>query len=636
VDDFSICVGQDYIQTLLPLIACGISLLALVTEIIRGCADRGKGGYIELNGRKGHAKSWTNEAINGQGRDGQADVTDQELDSGVLVAKIDKPRGEVVILVVELVALLGQVGVHIAVLLTRARGLQGATVAHAGVIVWGYIATLGFLRLLGTFRIPGMILGVWYHTASLYSLLWVSTVIDFRSTLIHSESQLFITLNSTNFALSTFLTLIALTTRRGNKAVILIHDQKLKPSPESTASLLSLSTFSWCDALVTLGYKRTIEMVDVYDLMPDAKARVLISQFRQVAKTSRLAWRLMRFFKWDLSFQFCWTVLEATVQFLPTLLLKAILEYVEDKERDRPSTPTSVAWLFVILLVVLGFTQGVSGGFTLWRGRQICIKLRALLVSEVYAKTLRRRTVIDEEEKTKDGEDKKEETKSKSPFGKFQAYIFNKEEKPVEKKATHVSSGTIINLMSVDSFKVSEICAYLHFLVPMVPLELGIAITLLYKVLGWSSIASVIVMILLIPINAWFSSQFVKAQKRILASTDARIHTTNEVLNNVRVVKFFAWEQKYIHTVSEKRDTELAALRYRFIVYGLACFAWAVTPLLITGISFFLYTVVEDKPLLPSIAFTALALFGLLRYPLDRLTDMSNYNTVLSRRSLLY
>jgi ABC-type multidrug transport system fused ATPase/permease subunit len=71
--------------------------------------------------------------------------------------------------------------------------------------------------------------------------------------------------------------------------------------------------------------------------------------------------------------------------------------------------------------------------------------------------------------------------------------------------------------------------------------------------------------------------------------------------------------------VNERREVELKSLRNRFFVLTMATGTWLAVPLIITAISFFFYTVVERKPLLPSTAFTALTLIGLLRIPLDRI-----------------
>jgi hypothetical protein len=105
------------------------------------------------------------------------------------------------------------------------------------------------------------------------------------------------------------------------------------------------------------------------------------------------------------------------------------------------------------------------------------------------------------------------------------------------KSGTQVNTGTIINLMSVDAFQVGSLSSYLHFLFPSVPVQLAMSIVLLYQVLGWSAIASFVVMVLLIPVNMGFARLFTNAYKNIMKCTDARIHTANEVLQNVKIIK---------------------------------------------------------------------------------------------------
>ena len=182
--------------------------------------------------------------------------------------------------------------------------------------------------------------------------------------------------------------------------------------------------------------------------------------------------------------------------------------------------------------------------------------------------------------------------------------------------------GTIINLMSVDSFKIAEVTAYLHFLCAAAPTQLVVAIVLLWQVMGYSAIPGIIVMIFLLPVNYGLARGFTVTSKRILAATDKRINVTNEVLQNIRIIKYFAWEQRFGRIIEEKRQAELKALRSRFMVWALAVAIWNSVPVLITFFSFLVYTLIEKKPLVPSVAFTAISLFMLLRVPLDQFGDM--------------
>jgi len=55
-----------------------------------------------------------------------------------------------------------------------------------------------------------------------------------------------------------------------------------------------------------------------------------------------------------------------------------------------------------------------------------------------------------------------------------------------------------------------------------------------------------------------------------MATTDKRIHATNEVLQNIRIIKFFAWEERFAQVISESRTAELRALRDRYILWAVS------------------------------------------------------------------
>ena len=550
--------------------------------------------------------------------------------------EVNKPRGHVWLVVIEVLAVAVELGINLAALLTQAWGHKGTLAAIGGVTTWAYIFVLVSIRLLATARKPSRLPNIWYHSASLYIVQWILIALLFRSQVIHPRSHKAQGLMIADFITTTLLATIAITSRKGNRVVVLEYEDDLEPSHEPLANLFSIATFSWVDSIVWQGYRKTFELSDVWNLAAKDKAAAVTADFRQFTKTTKLAWHLLKYFKRDLLIQAAWAMVSGLFTFAPTLLLKAFLEYVE----DPAGTPVNAAWFYMILLAVSSCIKAITDGQALWLGRRICIRLRAVIVGEIYAKALRRKaaagtdTVLGEEKKKKP--ESEEDPNGNNPKGhSFQvphAGGKNKEGMKNKKQAgtnaspdstdTQVNIGTIINLMAVDSFKVSEISAYLHFLWGSTPVQLVLCIVLLYRILGWSALASVVMMVLVMPLNIFIARQFTKVQKKVMAATDVRIHTTNEILQNIRIIKYFAWEQRFGQIVGEKRAVELRALRNKYILYTLAATVWFGVPLLITFFSFLLYTVIEKRPLIPSVAFTALSLFGILRYPLDQLADM--------------
>nr|WOF01072.1 ATP-dependent bile acid permease-like protein [Corynespora cassiicola] len=638
-DDFSRCFEQDYLQTLFPLIVCGASLVYLALQL--GQSAKSSKYYHAYTAIEDVQNVWSIRTR--PHHDDEDTDTEDDFDRNQHLAlhptisratmstiAVNRPRGELAVVVLEEMAVLAELGVHVAAFFTGAWGHKGQTAAIAGIAVWAYVATLASLRLLLStthrFSFPHL----WYHTAFIYGFQWLFTILIFRSALIHPRSDLAQNLTIADFALSSLLFTISLTSRKGNKAVELEYEGDIEPSKETVASVLSLATFAWVDIIVWKGYRKTYELADVWNLAPRDKAAAVIANYRQVKKTSALAFHLLKYFKRGLLIQAAWAAISGFLTFAPTLLLKAILEYVETPQ----FTPRNAAWFYVILLFVSGCLSALADGQALWIGRKICIRIRAVIIGEIYAKALKRRAaagvdrVLGGEKKKKDaGEDEDDPKNSKlkrmMTFGrKKKKAVEGPKDDAQKEEDSQVTTGTIINLMAVDAFKVSEISAYLHFLWANTPVQVVVAVVLLYQILGYSSIAGIGMMVILLPINLYVSKQFAKIQKLILAATDARIHSTNEVLSNIRIIKYFAWEQRFIGIVNEKRYTELKYLRRRYILWAVAATIWSGSPVFITFLSFLVYTNVENKDLIPSVAFTALSLFQILRIPLDQLADM--------------
>ena len=276
----------------------------------------------------------------------------------------DKPRSEVAVVVFEEVAVLCVLALQIVRLFVESHGTTSTGPKVAKILVWIYVSLLTAARLLLSLRKTRSFSCLWYHTAGLYGVLWTLYLPQFRSAVIHTDSLLKEVLTSAEFSLLCVLLIFALTARVGNNTELLLHEKGLEPSKELTASILSIATFSWVDPLLWKGYKRTLEIADVWDLIPEDKAGFILNDYRQMRKTTILAWHLLKYFKRQLIKQAIWASFSGVLSFAPTLLLKAILEYLEDSE----SISRTVAWLLVMLLFVSGCASALCDAFALWTG----------------------------------------------------------------------------------------------------------------------------------------------------------------------------------------------------------------------------------------------------------------------------
>ncbi|OAR00271.1 hypothetical protein LLEC1_03401 [Akanthomyces lecanii] len=540
----------------------------------------------------------------------------------------DHPHGQLLSNIVEILAVVAIIVLNILALVTGigSYGRRARLAATASLLVWLYTLALVSLRLfLGAskWRVPRL----WNHTATIYGITWVCSLIIFRSAIINPSSELAQAITIAEFALTTILWGMAFTTRKGNKTVMMEWENGLEPSREPLASLFSIVTFSWVDDIVWAGWTAPLELDTVWNLLPKDKAANVIASYRSFKQTGSLVLHLLKYFQGPLIGQCLLAALAGVFTFAPTMLLKYILEYVENPD----AAPRNVIWLFVILLPILDTIRSISDNISLWTGRKICIRMRAIIIGDVYAKALRRKAAAGPD-KTLGVSREDDDSASQGAVSTIKRALGLKKRKQADAKTQdkiaaaaadeQANLGTIINLMSVDSYKISETTAYLHFLVGAAPVQLAVSVFLLWQVMGLSAIPGIVVMIFLVPVNYLLANGFSVTSKNIMAATDKRIHVTNEVLQNIRIIKYFAWEKRFGTIIDEKRENELKAMRSRYILWSVAVAIWNSVPVLITFFSFVVFTLVEKRPLYPSVAFTAISLFMLLRIPLDMLGDM--------------
>jgi ABC-type multidrug transport system fused ATPase/permease subunit len=89
-----------------------------------------------------------------------------------------------------------------------------------------------------------------------------------------------------------------------------------------------------------------------------------------------------------------------------------------------------------------------------------------------------------------------------------------------------------------------------------VPLGLAISLTYLCVLLGWSALVGFFCMAVTFPLPTLLYMRYAKLQQGVMKRTDERIGVVGELLNSVRVVKYFGWERAMINRIDDKRDAE--------------------------------------------------------------------------------
>lgn len=476
-----------------------------------------------------------------------------------------------------------------------------------GLLLWIYVLCLVSIRLVyskSTNAPPG---GLWYHCTCIYSALFVAGVATFRSAIMnHTVSDGSKYYYIVNFILCTVLLYLTFTSRFGNSAPRLYITPGVTPSNEPVSSLFSLMTFSFVNRLIFQGYRQYLTLNDVWDLKEEDHAYYILNKFRRIKKRASLVAKLIRNFKIELSIAGVYALLISGTVFAPAVLVKAILDYVE----DPTIVPRNVAWLYVIAIFLITMVDSMLNGQALFIGRRICIRMRAIIIGEAYAKALRRKVAAGGS-----GEG------SKLGSGKAEVTIDENGEEVKAGPSGHANIGAIINLMAIDAFKVSEICGYLHYFVSGT-LQIILCIALLYFVLDWSAAVGALAMFAVFPLNYWFSRTFARYQNELMLVTDERVEKTNELLQSIRIIKYFGWEQRFANGVAAVRDKELKVLWKRYVLWSYGAAIWFGTPIVVTVASFASFTLIQGRTLTSPIAFTAMTLFNIMKVPMDQIADM--------------
>lgn len=190
--------------------------------------------------------------------------------------------------------------------------------------------------------------------------------------------------------------------------------------------------------------------------------------------------------------------------------------------------------------------------------------------------------------------------------------------------------------MSIDAQRVQDLIGYLHVTWSST-YQMGVILYLLYLTLGWATLAGLAVVILMIPLNAQLSLVVQNYEQKYMEHKDLRIKLMNELLNGIRVIKLYAWENTFVQKILNTRNNlELDMLKKIGYIAAVQNFTWYSTPFMVTLANFTVYTVFMKKTLTTDVLFEAIALFNLLQFPLAALPWVIRYVLIPDSRLHLF
>lgn len=266
-----------------------------------------------------------------------------------------------------------------------------------------------------------------------------------------------------------------------------------------------------------------------------------------------------------------------TIQFISPILLSRMITFTSDT-----SISEWVGYMYAIAMYLVAVIQAIFLNQYFHRCMLVGMNMRTGIISLVYKKALR-----------------------------------------ISNEARRESTvGEIVNLMSTDAQRFMDLMSYIQILWSG-PYTMAVALWLLWLELGPSVMAGFAFMILLIPINGFITAKLRTYSIKNMKLKDQRIKSMNEILNGIKVLKLYAWEESSENQIAEIRDEEIKLARKTAYLRALMMFLWTVAPFMVAFITFCVYVSVSPYNILTSDkAFVSISLFNILRFPLIMLPAM--------------
>ncbi|XP_041433359.1 multidrug resistance-associated protein 1 isoform X2 [Xenopus laevis] len=389
------------------------------------------------------------------------------------------------------------------------------------------------------------------------------------------------------------------------------------PCPVSDASFLSKVTFSWFTEIMFRGYRQPLKDEDVWSLRKSDTAEEILTSFSKgVQKECKKAnlleeptrfspsttdndmWisqtekseielllknqhiqlsqkTLMKAIMRSFGPYFLLSALLMTFYtaflFISPLLVRLLLNLLKD-----PSAPSWQGFLVAVLLFICPCFQSLF----LHQHDYICyvigMRLRAAIVGTVYKKAL----VI-------------------SSAGRKES-----------------SAGEIVNLISTDVQKLMDLSTCVNYMWSA-PVTIIVAMYFLWQTLGIAVLAGVAVFILNLPFMTAFGVIIKRVQEQQMKQKDGRIKIISEILQGIKVLKLYAWENAFMKKVTEFRLQELKAVKTGALLLSGALAVFVASPFWVSLTMFGVFLSIDEKNVLDAEkAFVTIILLNILRIPL--------------------
>ncbi|CAF0946034.1 unnamed protein product [Rotaria sordida] len=332
----------------------------------------------------------------------------------------------------------------------------------------------------------------------------------------------------------------------------------------------------WLNPILNIGYKRQLTEDDLFDVSPNDECSQLLNRLERVWEKNENKYGYITI--WKIIVKTFWQeCLIAGLILLPyigtklaqPLLLKQIVLHINDL-----NAASYIGYVYAIGLVLAAIFQSILHHQFFLRIIRTGMHIRIALSSFIYKRLL------------------------SLPMTAI----------------IKTTTGHVINLISNDVSKFEELTTIIHH-IWAAPLEAIIVFGLIWNEIGIPTLFGYGVLLLLVPLQVFFSKKFATFRKETVQWTDKRVKIINEIFVGCQIVKMYRWEEALEALVYNTRKNELRSIqkasRIRAINMGMYFSSISLISLATFGGSWLM-----NQTLSPATIFTILSLFGMVRYPL--------------------
>ncbi|KAJ3010103.1 hypothetical protein HKX48_007579 [Thoreauomyces humboldtii] len=181
------------------------------------------------------------------------------------------------------------------------------------------------------------------------------------------------------------------------------------------------------------------------------------------------------------------------------------------------------------------------------------------------------------------------------------------------------NAGKVMTVVATDCQRVETFMQFIHVLWTAPVQILAISIFLITQ-LGPSALAGIALLVVIGPFQGQVMGRLRTIRASVAPITDSRVKLTQEVMQGIRVIKFFAWERPFLKKVEDIRTREIRQVFKRGMLQAFVMALAFGVPIIAASIAIMIYAVTH--PINATEIFPALSWFTQLRFPLMFLPQM--------------